>query len=266
LLDYDELELVGAPWAKEGLLKHKHHLESMDKKAKNRGWTECFAVIERGWMRLFQFNQTSKSKEAVVGVVGGGNWTENADAIGSFLLRQTIASALPPPGYSKTRPNVWALSLPSGAVHFFQVGTTEIVREFVSTANYWAARLSKEPLIGGVSNVEYGWSDNVLGEIDTTLTASLSHTNEPRPSLQVSIRSSLDHGTMVRPKLPGDRANIMDWAPPGQSMVASSLGEADQLKALEAYVGNIEAELARHNELRPTMILTVRFQSPFQDD
>jgi hypothetical protein len=58
----------------------------------------------------------------------------------------------------------------------------------------------------------------------------------------------------------------MDWAPPGQSMVASSLGEADQLKALEAYVGNIEAELARHNELRPTMILTVRFQSPFQDD
>lgn len=262
LLDYDELELVGAPWAKEGMLKHKHHLESMDKRAKNRVWTECFAVIERGWMRLFQFNQTGKSKDAVVGVVGGGNWTENADAIGSFLLRQTIASALPPPGYSRARPNVWALSLPSGAVHFFEVGTAEIVKEFVSTANYWAARLSKEPLIGGVSNVEYGWSESVLGEVDTSLTSSLSHTHDPRPSLQVSIRSSLDHGSSVRPKLPGDRANIMEWAPPSQSMVASSLREADQLRALETYVGNIEAELARHNELRPTMVLTVCFSSP----
>ncbi|PUU79637.1 hypothetical protein B9Z19DRAFT_1100692 [Tuber borchii] len=262
LLDYDELELAGAPWAKEGMLKHKHHLESMDKKAKNRGWTECFAVIERGWMRLFQFNQSGKSKDAVVGVVGGGNWTESADAIGSFLLRQTIASALPPPGYSKARPNVWALSLPSGAVHFFEVGTAEIVKEFVSTANYWAARLSKEPLTGGVSNVEYGWSDNVLGEIGPGLTSSVSNTGESRPSLQISIRSSLDHGTMVKPRLPGDRVNITDWAPPSQSMVASSLGEADQLRALETYVANIEAELARHNDLRPTMVLTFSPRHP----
>ncbi|RPA99221.1 hypothetical protein L873DRAFT_1684452 [Choiromyces venosus 120613-1] len=262
-LDYDdELELAGAPWAKEGMLKHKHHLESMDKKAKNRGWTECFAVIERGWMRLFQFNQSGKSKDAVVGVVGGGNWTENADAIGSFLLRQTIASALPPPGYSKARPNVWALSLPSGAVHFFEVGTAEIVKEFVSTANYWAARLSKEPLIGGVSNVEYGWSGNVLGEIGPGLTSSVSNTGESRPSLQISIRSSLDHGTMVRPRLPGDRVNITDWAPPSQSMVASSLGEAGQLRALETYVANIEAELARHNDLRSTMVLTFSPRHP----
>lgn len=260
LLDFDDLELSGAPWAKEGMLKHKHHLEGADKKAKNRTWTECFAVIEKGWMKLFQFGGKQSKNNQVVSVVGGGNWTENADAIGSFLLRQTIASALPPPGYSKNRPNVWALSLPTGAVHFFEVGTAEIVREFVTTANYWAARLSKEPLIGGVSNVEYGWSDNIIGDFKESSPPSTKN-GEPRPSLQVSIRSSMDHGSVVRARLPGDKINITDWAPPTQSMVASSLGETDQLRALENYVANIEAELTRHNEMRPPMLIAVCFPS-----
>ncbi len=189
LLEDETLELAGAPWAKEGILKHKHHLESLDKKAKDRNWVECFAVIEKGWIRLFSFGTKSSASTSLRlrshklraagssnnpsgaggaggsaggAVVGGGNWSENAEALGSFLLRQTIASALPPPGYSKLRPHVWALSLPTGAVHLFQVGTPDIVKEFVSTANYWSARLSKEPLVGGVSNIEYGWSDSIL--------------------------------------------------------------------------------------------------------
>jgi hypothetical protein len=239
------------------MVKHKHHLESVDKRAKNRGWTQCFAVIQRGYMRLFLFPSKNSNKSQLSGgVVGGGNWTENAEPIGTFLLRQTIASALPPPGYSKTRPDVWALSLPSGAVHFFEVGTAEIVKEFVSTANYWSARLSKEPLIGGVSNVEYGWG-NCIMDIDTTGSPpSSNHGEAGRPSLQMSIRSSIDHGS-VRPRLPGDKVNIKDWTPPQQSMVASSLSEQDQLRALENYVANIEAELKKHNELRHAMQVAV---------
>ena len=291
LIEDESLELAGAPWAKEGILKHKHHLEAVGKKAKDRAWTECFAVIERGWMRLFQFNQNTKStrlkpksrkpsssSSAAGGnsttttpnvVVGGGNWAENAEALGKFLLRQTIASALPPPGYSKTRPHVWALSLPTGAVHLFHVGTPEIVREFVSTANYWSARLSKEPLVGGISNVEYGWSDAV---INMALVVAAPVENRPpsmlgppsRPSLQSSIRSSLDQGGpggLMRPRLPGDRVVISDWTPPQQSMMASQLMEVDQLRALEAYVECVEGDLRRHNELRGAMVLAVCFFS-----
>ena len=270
VLEDESLELAGAPWAKEGILKHKHHLESVDKRAKDRNWMECFAVIEKGWMRLFQFNMNAKSirqkakhQKATGGVVGGGNWTENAEALGKFLLRQTIASALPPPGYSKSRPHVWALSLPTGAVHLFQAGTPEIVKEFVTTANYWSARLSKEPLMGGVSNIEYGWSEMVIN------TALLPVENRPpsnnaagpRPSLQSSIRSSMDQGS-VKPKLPGDRVTISDWTPPQQSMMASALLEVDQLKGLTAYVKNIEEELSKHNELRSVMVLTVSLLYP----
>ncbi|MCJ1385215.1 hypothetical protein MMC17_008336 [Xylographa soralifera] len=270
LLEDESLELAGAPWAKEGILKHKHHLESSDKKAKDRHWNECFAVIEKGWMRLFQFNMNAKSMRLKAknqklpgGVVGGGNWTENAEALGKFLLRQTIASTLPPPGYSKLRPHVWALSLPTGAVHLFQVGTPEIVKEFVTTANYWSARLSKEPLVGGISNVEYGWSDGVINFslISSTESRPPSNLGMSRPSLQSSIRSSLDQGS-TRPRLPGDRVVISDWTPPQQSMMASVLMEVDQLKALLTYVKNIEDDLQKHNQLRSAMLLTFSPRHP----
>ncbi|PWY69781.1 hypothetical protein BO70DRAFT_146280 [Aspergillus heteromorphus CBS 117.55] len=270
LLEDETLQLAGAPWAKEGSLKHKHHLDSVDKRAKDRNWNECFAVIQQGWMRLFSFNASmktlrQKAKQRHPGgvVVGGGNWTENAEEIWKFLLRQTIASALPPPGYSKSRPHVWALSLPTGAVHLFQAGTPEIVREFVSSANYWSARLSKEPLIGGISNMEYGWSDAV---INSALISAESSRTPPsssgaRPSIQSSIRSSIDQQG-VRPRLPADRVHISDWAPPQQSMMASALPEAEQLKALQTYVKNVEDELQRHNELRPAMILAFSPRHP----
>ena len=276
LLEDESLELAGAPWAKEGTLKHKHHLEGTEKKIKGRDWAECFAVIEKGYLRIFQFNSQktlrNKSKALKPGdVVGGGNWMDNAESLGKFLLRHTIASALPPPGYSKSRPHVWALSLPTGAVHLFQAGTPEIVKEYVSTANYWSARLSKEPLIGGVSNVEYGWSDAVINTALISERGQYGHSHSPsimsvaahRPSLQGSLRSSFDQGgSGMRPKLPGDRITITDWAPPPQSMMASNLMEVDQLKALTTYVGSVKAELEKHNELRPAMLLAFSPRQP----
>lgn len=274
LLEDESLGLAGAPWAKEGMLRHKQHLDGVDKRSKDRNWNECFAVIEKGWMRLFSFSvnaksmrQRAKDRQKISTVVGGGNWMENAEEVWKFLLRQTIASALPPPGYSKARPHVWALSLPTGAVHLFHVGTPEIVKEFVSTANYWSARLSKEPLSGGVSNMEYGWSDSVINRALTDPNIS-SGTNMmppppsasvssaaglPRPSIQSSIRSSID--IQRGPRLPGDRIYISDWNPPQQSLVSSQLLEVDQLHALQAYVKGVEDELQKHNELRAPMLL-----------
>ncbi|KAJ8106746.1 hypothetical protein OPT61_g9336 [Boeremia exigua] len=271
LLEDESLELIGAPWAKEGILKHKHHLETVEKKAKDRNWSENFAVIEKGYMRLFSFSMNSKSarmkskiKPAAGGIVGGGNWMDNAEALEVFPLRQTIASALPPPGYSKTRPHVWALSLPTGAVHLFQVGTPDIVREFVTSANYWSARLSKEPLTGGVSSMEYGWGENVINPafLRNDSTPSIKG-HMPRPSVASSLRSSMDHATGApRARLPGDKVILSDWSPPTASMMASNLMEVDQLRALTDYVKNIEAELALHNELRAPLLITFSPRHP----
>jgi hypothetical protein len=261
LLEDESLELCGAPWAKEGILKHKCHLEGVDKRSKDRNWNDCFAVIERGWMRLFSFSMTAKSLRTRAkhqksgGVVGGGNWQDNAEEVWKFMLRHAIASALPPPGYSKNRPHVWALSLPTGAVHLFSVGTPDIVKEFVSTANFWSARLSKEPMMGGVSNMEYGWSEAVVNRALVADTPRSNSSSGPRPSTQLSMRSSLDQNGGSKARLTGDRAYINEWQPPQQSMFASQLMEVDQLRALQAYVHGVEDELQKHNELRGPMQL-----------
>lgn len=278
LLDDESLELAGPPWVKEGIVIHKHHLDGIDKKAKDRNWAEVFAVVQKGTMSLFSFSTKSMRHKGRLGrkhpvgpgaVVGGGNWQDNATSVGTFSLRQTLASALPPPGYSRTRPNVWALSLPTGAVHLFQVGTPEISNEFVLTINYWSARLSTHPLVGGVSNIEYGWSDAI---INSALITDINEPSQPpRPgsaaagrssmhsrqgSLQSSLRSSFDMGgSNNRSKLPGDKVMIAEWKPPSQSMRPSNASESEQLETLSAYVRSIEEDLQQHNQLRSPMLL-----------
>lgn len=288
LLEDESLELAGPPWMKEGMVMHKHHLDGCGKRAKDRNWTEVFAVVQKGQMSLFSFNaskstrQKSRSRNGgrSLGPVGGGNWQDSALSLGTFNLRLTLASALPSPGYSRSRPHVWALSLPTGAVHLFQVGTAEIIREFVNTANYWSARLSSHPLVGGISNIEYGWSDSIvnnalvsaINESTTSLTSGLANRNTRPESSAAHVRrasnasgsfrgASFDHVSSAftsssgRGKLPGDRIHIAEWTPPTQSMRPSHASEADQLTMLIAYVKSIEEELQDHNRLRSPMLL-----------
>lgn len=287
VLDDESLELAGPPWIKEGMVIHKHHLDGVDKRSKDRNWTEVFAVVQKGQMSLFSFTATKSTRQKSRArngpktntPVGGGNWQDNATNMGTFSLRQTLASALPSPGYSRSRPHVWALSLPTGAVHLFQVGTPEIIKEFVTTANYWSARLSTHPLVGGISNIEYGWGQSI---VNNALVLAINETNTsadgkdgPRPgsSAAVGRRSSIASGrTSIRSasfdlghrafthdsgrgKLPGDRAHIAHWAPPTQSMRPSNASEEEQLSILAAYVKNIEEDLQAHNKLRSPMLL-----------
>jgi hypothetical protein len=81
-----------------------------------------------------------------------------------------------------------------------------------------------------------------------------------RPSIQSSVRSSFDNmGASSRHRMPGDKAQIMDWQPPSQSMMASQLMEVDQLRSLQTYVDNVEAELESHNELKHGIELAVSY-------
>ncbi|KAH8903276.1 hypothetical protein BR93DRAFT_953366 [Coniochaeta sp. PMI_546] len=213
LLEDESLELAGSPWVKEGMVVHKHHLDGIDKKAKDRTWTEVFAVIQKGQMSLFSFtpNKSLRHKKSRLGggtlpkntVVGGGNWQENATNLGTFALKQTLASTLPPPGYSKGRPHVWALSLPTGAVHLFQVGTPENSIEFVNAANYWSARLSTHPLVGGISNIEYGWSDAIVNNVLVQAIDESASSHRPETGISSSVKGH------SRPGSAANAASIM---------------------------------------------------------
>lgn len=170
-------------------------------------------------------------------------------------LAHSLAHSLPPPGYNRQRPHCMVLTLSTGAVYFFQAGTEELVNEWVSTCNYWAARQSKEPLAGGVSNMEYGWN-RVLDPV--TRARSISEDNYSRDDDGASVRSGrsrLNKSSTVRAdKSPwNDRVMINDWKPPMPPSVSSLHDEETQLDALRKHVTSMKNELEEHNELRTPM-------------
>ncbi|KAL6310459.1 hypothetical protein BKA93DRAFT_820881 [Sparassis latifolia] len=253
----EELALLGPPWAKEGMLCRKQYWDSTGKRAKSKAWLDVFVVIQKGELSMFTFGDHGGGG---TGVVGGGNWLENAEPVGNVLLAHSLAHALPPPGYNRQRPHCMVLTLASGGVYFFQAGTDELVNEWVSTCNYWAARQSKEPLAGGVSNMEYGWN-RVMDPL--TRMRSISEDNfsvrEQDNSDGVSVRSGRSRfkdlaATVRADKSPwADRTFINDWNSPLPPTVPSNHDEETQMEALQKHVASLKEHLKDHNELRGPM-------------
>lgn len=176
-------------------------------------------------------------------------------------LSHSLAHVLPPPGYNKQRPHCMVLTLPNGGVYFFQAGTEELVTEWVMTCNYWAARQSKEPLAGGVSNMEYGWN-RVLEPLSRVQSASednySTYEKDSDGASVHSIRSKFSRtniaATMRAEKSPYvDRTVINDWKPPMPPTVPSTHDEEGQLEALRKHVFSLKKELERHTELHAPM-------------
>lgn len=164
------------------------------------------------------------------------------------------------------------LTLANGGVYFFQAGTEELVNEWVSTCNYWAARTSKEPLAGGVSNMEYGWnrvaeplshgrsvSDNESGrEVDYSDAMSTRSSRSMRSKFgwkdgAATVRAS--HSPWA------DRTFVNDWKPPLPPTVSSVHDEESQLEALQKHVSSMKTDLKEHNEFREPMSALVRILS-----
>ncbi|RDB16953.1 hypothetical protein Hypma_002582 [Hypsizygus marmoreus] len=256
----EELALLGAPWAKEGMLCRKQYWESTGRRARDKAWLDVFVVIQKGELNMFTFGDTSSG---ATGTFGGGNWLSNAHPVGTIHLSHSLAHALPPPGYNRQRPCCMVLTMANGGVYFFQAGTEELVNEWVSTCNYWAARTSKEPLAGGVSNMEYGWN---------RLTDPYPHGHSQSDSESTKDYSdalSVRSGRSTRSKFGGwrdgaatvraahspwhDKTTINDWKPPLPPTVSSVHDEEAQLDALRKHVVSMKKDLERHNESREPM-------------
>lgn len=252
-----ELELLGAPWAKEGLLQYRPYIDpNTGKKSKKKDWTQVFVVVQRGQLKMFQFNNGGSSSGSSGGVVGAGNWMESANLLDGFHLCHTMAQELPPAKKSKGYTALWSLTLPQHGVLVFQSGTKEIAKEYVYTCNYWAARLSKEPFDEPVSSMEYGWGSPLVGiaEEDGTV-PSASAPGQPRLNHKSSAPAL---GRMT----PGDRVTIKEWRPSGQSLIVSDLNEEKQAANLRDYVSVAEKNLASHNALRPRLVQAYSPNSP----
>ncbi|KAF9182362.1 hypothetical protein BGZ51_004796 [Haplosporangium sp. Z 767] len=164
----------------EGILWRKHLLERTDKKAQHRAWRQLLVVLdhEQGSLSMFRsdgtlpqiqtppqahrqqqhpphfMSSTSSTSLSTACIIENDS---NMPLYDEIPLQHTITNILPAPGYSDTRKYVFALQLYTGAVYLFQAQTPEDCEAWTRSCNYWAARTSKEPLVGGVVNMEYGW-------------------------------------------------------------------------------------------------------------
>lgn len=261
----EELALLGAPWAKEGILQKKRYWDAPNKRSKDKNWVQVFSVIERGELKMFQFGGSGLAGGHGSGV-GGGNWLSNAQVVGEVTLAHSLCSAMPPPGYNRSRPHVLVLSLAGGSSYFFQAGTADLVNEWVLTCNYWAGRTSKEPLMGGVSSMDYGWNrimaeglvglrnsiDNEMEDLASVRSGRSGHSRKSRMSYVASI--SRHGGSSLSGQDPGmDRITLQDWQPPQPPSTHSALSEDAQLDSLRRHCDALQTELEKHNSLRIPM-------------
>ncbi|KAF9933382.1 hypothetical protein FBU30_005591 [Linnemannia zychae] len=167
----------------EGILWRKHLLERTDKKAQHRAWRQLLVVLdqERGTLSMFRSDGSLPTLPPQAHTGSGSSASPSNDSEASVSLfddiplQHTITNILPPPGYSSSRRHVFALQLFTGAVYLFQTKTPQECESWARTCNYWASRTSKEPLIGGVVNMEYGWGralDGVVSALQAEENAS----------------------------------------------------------------------------------------------
>ncbi|KAG2232358.1 hypothetical protein INT48_007373, partial [Thamnidium elegans] len=189
----------GTHYYKEGSVVLKHLLESKDLKAKHRDWKESYVVIELGQLKIYKRNNV--------------NDDSFAQRIGPIDLKHTLACVLPS-GYSRQRQHAFTLRQSNGAVYVFQTETAKQVEEWVSTCNYWAARKSKEPLVGGISSMEYGWGN------------------------------CLDSTSSI---------TIHEWNSPSSPIIGSILEESAQLEVFHKHINELISQLDQHRNIKSKM-------------
>lgn len=186
-------------------------------------WVSVYVVSLFYFKKLYLYSSTLILTHPFIIIQSSGQ------LIGDVNLRHTLANALPPPGYNRQRPHVFALQQPDGGVYLFQAASQTQVNEWVSTCNYWAARESKEPLAGGVSNMEYGWG-GCLEQAGTTW-------SDP------------------------DSIMIFEWKPPLPPMVSSPLDEMAQLAMLRRHTDELNNEMDSHKDYKRKIEAKVSFSS-----
>ncbi|KAG2237528.1 hypothetical protein INT48_005564 [Thamnidium elegans] len=255
------------PYFKEGVVMRKHLLENASHKAKHREWKECFLEVgQDGELRMYAlqqpqqlgdkslfrhssavtFNQMSEkmSKTSISSSFSGPNsskWGSTSQLIGKIPLNHTLSNPLPPPGYNRQRPHVFAIQQSDGGVYLFQAASAEQTQEWVATCNYWAARESKEPLPGGVGNMEYGWGsclDDVIMDLD-------------------AMRKGYDqkHYVIHTSQNDPDSIFIQDWLPPSATMVSSQMDEQVQYQVLQKHLVELNAEINQHRDLKTKIMI-----------
>ncbi|KAF8750728.1 Pleckstrin homology domain [Rhizoctonia solani] len=247
----DDVGRAGLAWPTMGKGRNvmsKAVWESAGKRAKVKTWMDVFVVIQKGELSMFVFGETSAIRGAEPSRRRQLGFQRQLRRQSGSVTRLSTHFAS-----SRLQPAETPLFCPDtciGSVFFFQAGTEDLVNEWVMTCNYWAARQSKEPLSGGVSNMEYGWNRALemiqSGNVEDRRVDS-SDAQSVRSGRNLNIR-------MPASPYSSERIFIHDWTGPMHSVMPSTHDEETQMEALQKQANLLKQELHIHNELRQPMM------------
>lgn len=171
----------------------------------------------------------------------------------------TFAQSVPESRSSK--PNLFSIHLGSGEVNTFQAGTIDLVQEWLQTCNYWAARRSRQPLQGGVGNIEYGWTRAANGGGAIEDLEDRASIKSGRSNLS-KLGGSSGGSSYGRRGYAGsgimDKVHINDWRPPANAVMPSPLEEEAQLESLSGWIRSLREDLEGHKGVEEAMNRMVR--------
>lgn len=235
------------PMLKQGLVMRKHVMESTDKRARHRQWQLCYLVIKDSELIMYRpMHQADKGHDGKIAkrrrsimlwnqsiyslheIIAQGNMEDwQADMsqapLDKFEMNHTFTSAVLPPGWNGNRPHVFRLETAEGGLWLFESIDMFAIQAWVEAANTTASRISKGPLTGAVSNIDYGWGpkwDNSTEEFTSDA--------------------------------------IPVWYPPSPCMIHSNLDINEQYKDIEEQIKTLNTQLKEHRQLKLSLNKKVR--------
>lgn len=128
----------------------------------------------------------------------------------------------------------------------FSVGTEQLAGEWVATVNYWAARRTKPPLVGGGVGgglaFDFGWGDPSQMEDDSVDTRSVRSRTISGAGIRIAEWKNPTLEAATRAK------------DPNNPNIVSELAEEAQLVSLRTYKDHLTHDLAEHRQMQANLV------------
>ena len=223
-----------------GILAHRSLPDT--KRLRLRAWSTYLVVLQTGSLALHAVPHQQAAQMQALLSRGEHGYVSRLPLVYQLDLAHSVADMLPTRTLTSRRPHSWALIQSDGSVHLFQAQDDVTAQRWAAQCTYSAARVSKEPLSGGVSNIDYGWR-HVSGEGPSELPRrSHSHASLLSRVLQ-----------RVPGRKQGQTAALGEWVPPLGTPPHSELSEAEQARHCRQYANYLGEQLREHEAVRQPM-------------
>ncbi|WBW74512.1 Arf GEF Syt22 [Schizosaccharomyces osmophilus] len=221
------------PHSKYGILRYL--IRYNGKLRKKDAWMTTLSILEKDILSLYSLE----------GDFDGDLHDLDISKIGNPILKTSIMGSvahlmdLDKTSFRRPSTSFFYLETHSRKRLQFAVSRLGEAQGWIEALNYWAARTSRIPLLGSVSNVDYGWSLCTGNHISSGKDAKASSHKEGKyPKLSLKV-----------------------WEPEPISGIPSELSIIKQYSSLKAFSKSLSEALKRHEAIHLEMLVILSSQN-----